>query len=446
MPRQSDESESDENRRTSIRNSDSVSNWNLLQLQSADELRSEADRWDDLWSRSDVTPPTVRAELAAQWLEQFAPTRQFVGLAVEQDGRFVAALPLVRQRLHGIVPVLCMTSNPWATCGDLLLDPACDTATALRALLEGIATLPAALLLLEGVELDSRRWRSFQTALQAAGLCCQPLVEFTAGRAETTASWDAYRKCWSKNHRRNLTRTRQRLEVSGSIETTTIDDAQVQEVDQLVQTVFEVEHRSWKGPNGTSVLATPGMLAFYQRQARALAARGELQISLLKHEGRPIASELGYSTRGVRYAHKIGYDEAYAQFGPGLLLKQRQLEQCFQQPGQRLVDFMGALSDATARWSTCSYGVGRLVSSTGGLTGRLLFHGYRGARGVWRSLRGRVGETLPPTPALGCAAVSYSASASALTEGELPVGTTSAIFPPLAGCGDVSNPVSLADD
>ena len=34
-------------------------------LNSTSELRSEADRWNDLWRRSDEASPTVRAEMAA---------------------------------------------------------------------------------------------------------------------------------------------------------------------------------------------------------------------------------------------------------------------------------------------------------------------------------------------------------------------------------------------
>jgi len=45
----------------------------LGEITSVDELRDNADAWDDLWLRSDVETPTARAELLEQWLEYFAP-------------------------------------------------------------------------------------------------------------------------------------------------------------------------------------------------------------------------------------------------------------------------------------------------------------------------------------------------------------------------------------
>ncbi len=58
----------------------------IIHLNSIDDLRSAAPAWDDLWWRSDVALPTARAELLAQWLERFAPHRDFHAFAVEEDG------------------------------------------------------------------------------------------------------------------------------------------------------------------------------------------------------------------------------------------------------------------------------------------------------------------------------------------------------------------------
>ena len=86
----------------------------LRQIQSVGELRAMAPAWDDLWRRSDVTLPVVRAELLAQWLEQFAPGTDFRGLVVEDQGQWVAALPLVGRRLGPVLRAGGMPSNEWS--------------------------------------------------------------------------------------------------------------------------------------------------------------------------------------------------------------------------------------------------------------------------------------------------------------------------------------------
>ena len=49
------------------------SNLRLMHLRSVEELRGAAADWDDLWWRSEAALPTARAELLAQWVEQFKP-------------------------------------------------------------------------------------------------------------------------------------------------------------------------------------------------------------------------------------------------------------------------------------------------------------------------------------------------------------------------------------
>ena len=144
----------------------------LEQIDSPVALRAVAAAWDDLWQRSDVTLPTVRAGLVAQWIECFAPRARVRGLLVwEDDGsrvqgpgfreegekgrkgeeetplspspflpffpspfpatrhappatRLVAALALAGRRAKGVLPVGDLPSNYWSASGELLLDPA----------------------------------------------------------------------------------------------------------------------------------------------------------------------------------------------------------------------------------------------------------------------------------------------------------------------------------
>ncbi len=71
----------------------------LRTIDTLDAFRPAAEAWDDLWRRSGVALPTKRAPLLIQWIERFAPHAPFVALVVEENGRWLAALPLVGRRL-----------------------------------------------------------------------------------------------------------------------------------------------------------------------------------------------------------------------------------------------------------------------------------------------------------------------------------------------------------
>ena len=72
-----------------------MSKLGILHLSSIDELRSSSQNWDDLWSRSEILAPTAKAEHVAQWCEHFAPHARFHCLVIVENGKWIAALPLL---------------------------------------------------------------------------------------------------------------------------------------------------------------------------------------------------------------------------------------------------------------------------------------------------------------------------------------------------------------
>ena len=151
-----------------------MANWRCVVFRSSAELRAVATAWDDLWQRSAITRPTLRAELVAQWVDDFAADQRFRALAIERDGQFIAALPLVTQRLSRFVRAGGLTTNDWSPCGDLLLDEGPHAAEALGVLLRGMRTLPWSLYCFDAMIDPAPRWQAFRQALQRARM---PFVE-----------------------------------------------------------------------------------------------------------------------------------------------------------------------------------------------------------------------------------------------------------------------------
>jgi hypothetical protein len=142
----------------------------LVEIDSVAGLRAAAPAWDDLWWRSDVTKPSCRAELVARWVEHFAPRAEFRALLVEDQGQWIAALPLVGRRVARLVKAGGMPSNEWTFSGELLVDPAAEVEPLLDLLAAAIRPLPWALLWLDEAVLDAPRWTALQAALARAGV------------------------------------------------------------------------------------------------------------------------------------------------------------------------------------------------------------------------------------------------------------------------------------
>jgi len=351
------------------------------QLNSLEALLDQADSWDHLWSESGVALPTLRAKQLHLWLEHFAPSAVVRVPCVTVDGQLVAALPLVQRRVHGLMPMGTLPVNEWSMSGDLLLaDHAADEH--LDTLVSSLKQLPWQVLLLEGVCLESPRWSKFLAALDRARLPWLSSYQFEIGQVSFQQTWAEYQASWSANHRRHMRKAHKKAEADGGVELLRITSPDPAVVDEWMRRGFEIEDRSWKGhASGSSVLKTPGMFDFYCRQARELAASGQLCLTFLMHREEPIAFEYGWNSHGVYYTPKVGYDERFSAFTPGQLLRYLLLEQMFAEGTHSKIDYFGPLSDATAKWSTETYRISRLLVGTNRTFGAAAVHAAK----LWQS-------------------------------------------------------------
>lgn len=359
-----------------------MNSYSVIRLPSVRALREAELAWDDLWWRSQVTWPTLRASLVADWVEQFAPHSPLEALVVEQQGTWLAALPLLRRR-WGLLTVGLLPGNPWAPCGELLLDTCCDAPAAVDALV-GTLQADGGLMWMDGLCVHADRWRLFTQRCQILGVPCHLRPGPEIGWLEIAGDWEGYRAGLSRSHRQAMNKASRRLEKAGCVQLDVQWEPDPHELPELLASGFEVEDRSWKGNAGSSVLRTPGMFDYYLKQAKQLASWQQLVLAWLRLDRHPIAFLYGYLAKNVLHAFKIGYDPQYAAYSPGQLLFYYLLERLHYDGGCRAIDFMGPLAEAAARWRPASYRVGRVAVAARGLLARTALWGYRR---LWPALR-----------------------------------------------------------
>jgi CelD/BcsL family acetyltransferase involved in cellulose biosynthesis len=381
-------------------------------------LRASADEWDDLWRRSVAASPLARAALVAHWAERFSPAG-WRSIEVRRDGQLVAALPLVARRWAGLLKIGLLPFNAWASCGTLLLDDRVEPSATADRLVDAFDELPWPLIQLMPVAVDATCWRGFKDACRRRGLETAEEVVDVVGQVEIGDDWRAYRSRWSKNHRRQIEKAARRARLAGRLELDVHRDFDVSEIERLLRIGFVVEDRSWKGHVGTSVLRTPGMFDFFFKQAVQLAEWRQLQLTFLKHAGRPIAFEYGYCAKGTYFSHKVGYDPAYADYSPGQLLRALLLERFHEEGGVSVFDFCGSLTPATAKWSTRSYAISNWLIAPRRFLGGWALRGRETLGGI-RRLVGRQRCASPAAVALPLGCSRPPASAARTAEDEVP--------------------------
>lgn len=358
------------------------------------DLRDYAQAWDDLWYRSALTSPTMRAELFATHLEHFSPqARIWCPVVEDQHGRPLAALPLVETRFS-LLTCGGFPSNQWCGSGDLLLDEAANADAACDTLLAALAHAPWPLFWFDWVAYEEPRWQTLFAALRRINADWETRPSFQVGCVSTTGDWHAYRESWSRNHRRNMARCIKRLDDQGELTTEFLTGLTRTEVERPLREAFEVENRNWKGEQGTSVLQSEGIWKFYLAQACQLADWGQLNVNLLRLAGRPIAAEYGFTAKGTYHPCKIGYDGHYRKESPGKVLHMRVLEHCFLDPVVEQVDFSGPLTKSDSSWLGESYTVGRLMFAPKSYFGRAVMGAYRHVWPAVKRLRGQREEAV----------------------------------------------------
>jgi len=363
----------------------------LIHIESVGALRDAAPQWDDLWWRSDVARPTVRAELLAQWVEQFAPGARLHALAVEEEGRLVAALPLVPSLKFRWLKMAGMPSNEWSPAGDLLLDAAADAESALDLLVAAMRQLPWRLLWLNHVPLAAPRWQALAEAAGRARVSTDWHEHRQEGRIEIRHDLQAFDAGLSKKHRTKMARCTRRIAERGEVRLEVMPRFEPGEVEPWLRRALEIEDRGWKGESGTSVLRSPGMFAFYLRQAQTLAAWGQLELAFLYCGEVPVSFIYGYAAKGVAHWQKIGYDPQFAACTPGQVLQWHLLRRFQEQPEREAVDTMGPVDRALAQWRPVLCPVGRLAIGPGRLLGRWLVYACKRWGPCLRRLRSGAG-------------------------------------------------------
>lgn len=340
------------------------------------ELRSHAGAWDELWMASDVSDPTATAELLAMWLEQFAAGQRFHAIVVERDGQFLAALPLAARRVRKVLLTGHVPCNGWAQGGGLLVRRDVDSKAAVDMLVQQLRKLPWGLLWFECVRIDTTGYMAFQEAAKEAEVLFTMTPQYCVGYIDTSGDWQEYCTGLSANTRKNLNKWRRKFENEPGARIVDGPWESPAELEHLLRRAFELEHTTWKGRNGSSVIAR-GLLAWFLRQAKALHNAGFLELSLAYIGERPIAFQYGYTCKGVYHDCKTSFDAEFKNMAPGQFLYQHITQQCFENPTILRRDNLGAVSEASRIWHTGTYRIGQLLFAPRGSWERIVLMARR---------------------------------------------------------------------
>lgn len=304
--------------------------------ETVEEIGSLAGEWDELADRVEAEP-WLRPGWFEAWWTAFGAGRLRI-LTLRRGERLVGVFPL-RTRLGGVGSL----SN-WHTPE---FGPLADPGEELT-LASGLAGWKSPRISLAFVDAGGKGTTACRAAVDAAGYRLLTRALERSPYVDLRRPWAEYEAERGRKLRSELRRRRRRLDASGRFSFEVYDGREL--LDQLLDEGFRVEAASWKGSRGSAIASQAATLQFYRTIARWAAARGWLRLGFLRLDSRAFAFDFCVEANSVHYLLKTGYDPAYREFGPGVMLRYHMLSHAFSE-GLRSYEFLGADEPWKLEWT-----------------------------------------------------------------------------------------------
>ncbi len=119
--------------------------------------------------------------------------------------------------------------------------------------------------------------------------------------------------------RKEIRRLRSRLDEMGHVAFDKL--ASTDSSDPWINDFLKLEASGWKGREGSALNGDPATKAFFKDAISGAHHADKVEMLRLTLDGKPIAMLVNFITSPGAYAFKIAFDEEYARFSPGVLIK-----------------------------------------------------------------------------------------------------------------------------
>jgi CelD/BcsL family acetyltransferase involved in cellulose biosynthesis len=219
---------------------------------------------------------------------------------------------------YGIPLPALVSGHPYGTLCTPLIDRERPEAAA-ASLIQAAREAGARALILRDVSLEGAAMTAITDVLARDDLRPRVLQSHLRACLDATHDADALlHEALGAKKLKELRRQRNRLADHGTVafEVARSPD----DVSAATEIFLALEASGWKGQRRTALIQSEGDAAFLRRATRGLAATGQCEIVTLHAGATPVASGVVLRHRDRAFYFKIGVDERFAKFSPGVQL------------------------------------------------------------------------------------------------------------------------------
>ncbi|UWU79966.1 GNAT family N-acetyltransferase [Bradyrhizobium huanghuaihaiense] len=240
-------------------------------------------------------------------------------LAAFDAPRLIGLMPVISLWRAWKIPLPALVSaHPYGTLCSPLIDRDAPIEAATR-LFQQAREAGAHALVLNDVALDGAAMNALNQVLSRDGL--KPRILSSYIRASLDARQDGetlLRDALGAKKLKELRRQRHRLEEHGPVvfEVARSPD----EIGPALENFLQLEASGWKGKRGTALIQHAGDATFIRRAVPTLAETAQCEIVTLHAGTNPIAAGIVLRHQDRAFFFKLGIDERFARYSPGVQL------------------------------------------------------------------------------------------------------------------------------
>ena len=140
--------------------------------------------------------------------------------------------------------------------------------------------------------------------------------------------WESFLGKLSPNRRYDLKRKRKKAEKTGEVDIEIINPT-IDEFDNLFDTALQIENKSWKGQQGSSLLKKPHLREFFYLYTKKACEKGILRFFFLTINQDPVALHIALEENDTLWILKLAHLSKLSRCSPGIQLAHASIQYCF---------------------------------------------------------------------------------------------------------------------
>lgn len=302
----------------------------------ASNIAAIESQWSTLAERPASTNLFFHPEFAIPAIERLGGGAVSLALVRSAAGTPAGLAPFTHTRLGRIAPAVRLWTHKYGPLGEPLV-VSDDINGTVERLVESLAPADSGLSLILP---DMSAEGPVAEAVGAAALASRrPLVLLGEHRRAVLVRGSGpadLRAALPRDKRKELGRQLRRLGDIGPVAFTS--DIKPECVLARFEEFLALEMASWKGRHGTALASSPVTAAFARAALFNLAEAGKARVDSLRVGTHAVAIVVSLIAGSAAYTWKIAYDEAYAQYSPGVQLMLEAPTHLFSDPAVQLID------------------------------------------------------------------------------------------------------------